>query len=453
MIADRHAEWFLDERGISRATLEAWGIASDGELVKLTYPGCPSVKIRKGIPEGERKMWWDPPLPKDPLGHPYVPLIVPPDGIEGRKTLILCEGETDVLRTWQALEGERDKVNVVGLSGLNTWREDFVPMFEEADRVYVVLDNDDPYKSQQAYEAGNAVWRKIRADLGMKARRVRLPSGVKDLCEFFERYPGLAPFKMLLKEAAAVKFNYPSVDFTGEPPEIDWLWDGMIAKGDFVIVAAPPGIGKSWLTMALAMGVAEGWPRLLGRDLRKAGRVLYVDQENPEDIVRRRIQQLGRTEKWDENSRYLSYAGVRIDEAPDLLLEDIYNWSPELVVIDSLSAVHRRNENLSEEMTPMFQDAIEPICRKLGVTVVMIHHYSKQGNVRGSSALEASADAVFVMDRSKRSGLPMLKHSKFRRGAPPEVMVFEIVDRPDGSTALERKKGVDISGQEGADPF
>src|SRR5262245_15629466 len=44
-----------------------------------------------------------------------------------------------------------------------------------------------------------------------------------------------------------------------EPEVVDWLWFPYIAKGKLTMLEGDPGLGKSWLTCALAAGVSRGF--------------------------------------------------------------------------------------------------------------------------------------------------------------------------------------------------
>jgi DNA replication protein DnaC len=41
--------------------------------------------------------------------------------------------------------------------------------------------------------------------------------------------------------------------------EVSWLWENRIPRGKLTIVEGDPGLGKSWLTLAVAAAVTRGW--------------------------------------------------------------------------------------------------------------------------------------------------------------------------------------------------
>lgn len=61
-------------------------------------------------------------------------------------------------------------------------------------------------------------------------------------------------------------------------PDNAWLLDGVFGQGQTIILAGPPGAGKSLFSYSLAYSVALG-RTFLGREVRQ-GPVLYFDEEN-----------------------------------------------------------------------------------------------------------------------------------------------------------------------------
>ena len=75
----------------------------------------------------------------------------------------------------------------------------------------------------------------------------------------------------------------------GEEP-VDWLVEGLIPRGSFVLLLAPPGSYKTFFALNLAKCLAQGEP-FLGRDL-EAGSVTYIDRENPRSVISSRLKMI-----------------------------------------------------------------------------------------------------------------------------------------------------------------
>lgn len=395
------ARWFESRRGIKRETVEAFGIHTERRDLVFPYPG--GLKKRRysveednpfGLEkEGRRFTWED--ENGSPAGAGQVPYL-PPD-FERGKTMFLVEGETDTMALWQNAPPERQK-HVVGLSGTGSFEASGAPeLFAEAKTVFVVFDNDDPYQSKDAHDSTERAWRTVRRVLGARARRVVLPQGVNDVAEFFEKY-NWGAFKVLLDSAIVPNMPYPRLDLSKPPEPVDWLIEGLIASPDISVIWGDGGTSKSLFQQSLAVSIVEGHEEFLGLPLLKSGRVLYIDEENPEDVVRSRLQKLGLTQAGWENLYYVWYGGVRLDTEPDKFYDAVAEFQPEVVFLDSFSRLQVASENDADEMNKIFTEAIYPVARTLRVPVIALHHANKSGGIRGNTAIRNAADLALKIE-------------------------------------------------------
>jgi RecA-family ATPase len=182
---------------------------------------------------------------------------------------------------------------------------------------------------------------------------------------------------------------------------VDWLVDGLLVGGEVTVVSADSGTGKSWFASQLALAVAgDDEDDFLGLPLRRHGNVLVVDEENPEDLVYQRLNALGLKPHHLNRLDYLAYTGVDLAHHPQLLLEQAIDFDPVLIVLDSLSRIAPGvEENSNTEMSALFRNAIVPLSRETGASVVVVHHTTKDGgkNPRGAGAIKAAADEAIQM--------------------------------------------------------
>lgn len=419
MLSPDALRWFKERRGIEQATLDAFGVESDGPGVTIfPYPGA--KKYRKGWDkiEGDpdsRKFWWDPPTLAG-----QVPFLVP--GFEPGAKMILLEGETDTMALWQNAPDEV-KPRIVGLSGFNGWKDEYAEeLFGDARQVFVILDRDDPYENPLAHGQGEKAWTKINAALGKKARRVVLPQGVNDVAEFFMRYDWAA-LNVLLRKAAQPVRHYKRLNIFQAVPDTDWVVEDLIEAGVVTVLAGDAGLGKSFISMAMALAVSGDDDEFMGLKVKKHGPVIYVDEENAPTLVIQRLAALGRDAEKHKRLEYLNYAGVNLYSEPGLLLEEALDIEPALVVIDSQgSATVGSEENSNDDMTRVFRNGFRPLARETGAAVVVLHHTPKDGNgaPRGAGAIKAQADQVLSITEAKNkadatTGVLNLFPSKPRR--------------------------------------
>lgn len=419
--------WF-EKKGISAETVFDFGVYVDAEGAVCFPYGDYGTKRRFGVPTGDRSFRWSKGV--DPQLFNLRDAMKP--------NLFLVEGETDTMRLRQEI-GENEAVGVIGLPGIETWADYMGAHFANAERVWVILDNDLDY--QVAGRVDNA-WRSIRTSIGAKAKRVHLPRGTNDVCEFFEDYDMDALRLLVERQPKPGESRFKPLDLTADPPPVRWLVDGMICHGDIHLLIGEPGIGKSWITMALALAIADPErTKFLNRDVTEHGRVLYLDEENPEDLIYNRLHKLGLTRSVASNIRYLNNLGLRLDKQGDELVEEALDFQPTLIVLDSLTRFHTEDENHAGAMAGLFSNAIKPLARDTGAAVVLIHHANKTDSnssykrSRGSGDITASVDAGYDVREVGENSLAVANF-KSRRSAQGDTMYVTIKDTGEQSVEL-----------------
>jgi KaiC/GvpD/RAD55 family RecA-like ATPase len=417
-------KFLIEERGLTPETLDAFNVEFDGDTASFPYPG--GKKHRRHDDDGKRHFFADKGM--------QVGLFCAYQPPEVHQTAFIVEGETDTMRLYQELEGV---AAVFGISGLNGWREEFAQAFEQSEDIWLILDND---QDSQAIGAGEETFRQVRKDLGRRVRRLHLPADVKDVCEFFDRYD-LDALRLIAESVPTAGFHYKALDLSSPAPAPRWLVEELIGRGDVVLQTGEPGVGKSWLSMSLAIAVADEGDTWLGRSISTHGRVLYIDEENGEEIVRQRLEKLGLDLDATENLRYVHQQGVRLDRYPERILDEAVAFDPVLIVLDSLTRFHTQDENSAGAMAALFNDAINPLARETGATVLLLHHVNKGdstsgfGRARGSGDITASIDTGLDV-REGGSGRINVYHFKSRRRSSGDIFQAEIVDTPEGGVAI-----------------
>jgi hypothetical protein len=187
------------------------------------------------------------------------------------------------------------------------------------------------------------------------------------------------------------------------PPE--WLIEDVVPKGALVVVYGPPGAGKTFIAMSMAMSIATG---ILWADFKvKRGPAVYVAGEGLIDLWVRQAA-------WMKLHRPLEIPeGGLLPEAVNLLeldsvirfLQELEAVKPRVVVIDTLArAMVGGDENSAKDMGRLVDHA-EQIIRGIGATVILIYHSGWDGaRERGSSALRGAADAMIQVEQGAELG-------------------------------------------------
>jgi archaellum biogenesis ATPase FlaH len=182
------------------------------------------------------------------------------------------------------------------------------------------------------------------------------------------------------------------------PPEVPWIVDGVAVRGCLTLVAGREGVGKSLLTMALAVGVLRGED--VGPFATKRGRVLVIDGENGATEIHRRLRALSVT--LDVADRLAMYETEAADLLNDLteIEAAIVDETPDLVVIDAFRTLWAGKENESDAAAPVI-NALRNLAARHECGIILLHHAGKMGGeYRGSTAIGAGCQVVLGLDRA-----------------------------------------------------
>lgn len=220
----------------------------------------------------------------------------------------------------------------------------------------------------------------------------------------------------------------------GRPVVDDWIIEPILRRGKAIVLYSPPKVGKSLLTLEVAAGVATG-RRVLGQQC-QARRVLYVDFENdPEDDVRTRLQDMGYEPDHLDNLRYLSFpamAPLDTETGGRQILAVAKRHQAEVVVIDTLSRAVAGKENDNDTYLDLYRHTVLQ-CKRAGIAFMRLDHSGKDAErgMRGASAKESDVDAVWklsVIDVENETLELECTHS--RKKLADRTVVLRRVDTP-----------------------
>jgi RecA-family ATPase len=208
--------------------------------------------------------------------------------------------------------------------------------------------------------------------------------------------PTARPSGFAMVGAGAVRL-YSTEELLRLPPP-RWLIDRVIPAGGLVGLYGPPGCGKSFVALDIALSVASGLP-WQGQTV-EPGFVVYISAEGVAGLGRRVLSWLQRQElsSLDVDVAWVMEALPVFSESEDLEALfgrfDELQKTPTLIVLDTLARCFAGDENQQQDMGA-FVAGIDRMRIEHGATVVTVHHTnSSDGRERGSTAFRGAADTM-----------------------------------------------------------
>ena len=209
---------------------------------------------------------------------------------------------------------------------------------------------------------------------------------------------------------------------------------GGFVGGSLLLMGGDPGIGKSTLLLVVA-----------ARFSMAHGRVLYVSGEESARQIKMRADRLGTKA---DNLYLVTETNL------ELILEHVADIKPKLVVVDSIQTTFTDNLSSSagtisqvKECAARFQE----FAKNQSVTIILVGHVTKEGNIAGPRVLEHIVDTVLYLEGDPFHRFRLLRCVKNRFGATNEVGVFEMHERgllevPNPSKVFIAERQVNTSG-------
>lgn len=193
-------------------------------------------------------------------------------------------------------------------------------------------------------------------------------------------------------------------------PEPNIIVEDMLYQG-LAILAGPPKLGKSWLSLDLGISIATGQP-FLGHKTNE-GVCIYLALEDSKNRLKRRLNQISNNQD-ASNNFFLTIMAESIETG---LLEQLNNAiishpNTKLIIIDTLQKVRgsmKYNQSAYEydykEIAKLKQFA-----DKHGICILLIHHLRKAkdtedvfNRISGTNGIAGATDTMIVLSKTNRS--------------------------------------------------
>lgn len=192
--------------------------------------------------------------------------------------------------------------------------------------------------------------------------------------------------------------------------ELDRVLGGGAVAGSLVLVGGAPGIGKSTLLLQICNRLCSDRS------------VLYISGEESEQQLKLRAERLGVS---PENLFILSE--TRLSD----LSEAVDDIKPDILIVDSIQTLYNEENDSTPGSVSQVKDCtmtMMQISKAQGITVFVVGHINKDGNIAGPKVLEHMVDCVLYFEGDPNTSYRLLRAAKNRFGSTNEIGVFEMLD-------------------------
>ncbi len=191
--------------------------------------------------------------------------------------------------------------------------------------------------------------------------------------------------------------------------EVNRVLGGGLVPGSLVLLGGEPGIGKSTLSLQLA---------LTDNGLR----TLYVSGEESAEQIKLRAERIGVA-----NEECLIYTETLLEN----IVAQIEEQHPDIVIVDSIQTIYTDLLDSSAGSVSQIRECAATLLKYAkgsGTSIFIIGHITKDGTIAGPKILEHIVDVVLQFEGDGNNIYRILRGIKNRFGATFEIGVFEMLE-------------------------
>ena len=191
--------------------------------------------------------------------------------------------------------------------------------------------------------------------------------------------------------------------------EVNRVLGGGLVPGSLVLLGGEPGIGKS--TLSLQIALADNGLK-----------TLYVSGEESAEQIKMRADRIG-----IGNDACMVYSETLLEN----IMAQLEEQRPDLVIIDSIQTIYTDLVESSAGSVSQIRECAATLLKYAkgsGTSIFIIGHITKEGAIAGPKILEHIVDVVLQFEGDSNQVYRILRGIKNRFGATFEIGVFEMLD-------------------------
>ena len=190
--------------------------------------------------------------------------------------------------------------------------------------------------------------------------------------------------------------------------EFNRVVGGGLVSGSVTLLAGEPGIGKSTLTLKLALSLKKT--------------VLYVTGEESAEQIKLRAKRLK-----DENKQCYVLNESKLEN----VISEAEKLFPELLIIDSVQTLSMDEIDTVQGSTTQIRHCAEVLikyAKTKQLPTLIIGHVTKDGSIAGPKILEHMVDTVLQFEGDKNHLYRIVRSTKNRFGNTNEIGIYEMFE-------------------------
>ena len=190
--------------------------------------------------------------------------------------------------------------------------------------------------------------------------------------------------------------------------EFNRVVGGGLVHGSVTLLAGEPGIGKSTLTLKLALSLNQ--------------KVLYVTGEESNEQIKLRAKRLSA-----ENKNCFILNETKLE---NIVLET-EKIKPDLIIVDSIQTLSLEDVDAVQGSTTQIRLCAEVLikyAKTKNIPTLIIGHVTKEGAIAGPKVLEHMVDTVLQFEGDKNHIYRIIRSTKNRFGSTNSIGIYEMFE-------------------------